>query len=44
MQRAREILARDNPAAFSPDVDARIRAEFKNLVAGDATPERMISN
>jgi trimethylamine--corrinoid protein Co-methyltransferase len=38
MQRVREILTRDNPAAFSPDVDARIRAEFEELVAGDAVP------
>jgi len=36
MQRVRDILRRDNPAAFSPDVDARIRAEFEGLVAGDA--------
>jgi trimethylamine--corrinoid protein Co-methyltransferase len=36
MQRVREILTRDNPAVFSPDVDARIRAEFEGLVAGDA--------
>ena len=35
MQRVREILVRDNPAVFSPDVDARIRAEFEGLVAGD---------
>jgi len=33
-----DILTRDNPAVFAPDVDARIRAEFKDLVAGDATP------
>ncbi|MBE9471013.1 MAG: hypothetical protein IMY75_02730, partial [Chloroflexi bacterium] len=38
MQRVREILTRDNPAVFSPDVDARIRAEFEGLVAGDAVP------
>jgi trimethylamine--corrinoid protein Co-methyltransferase len=38
MQRVREILAYDNPAVFSPDVDARIRAEFEDLVAGDALP------
>ena len=38
MQRVREILTRDNPAVFSPDVDARIRAEFESLVAGDAVP------
>jgi trimethylamine--corrinoid protein Co-methyltransferase len=36
MQRVREILARDNPAVFAPEVDARIRAEFMDLVAGDA--------
>ena len=36
MRRVREILTRDNPAVFSPDVDARIRAEFEDLVAGDA--------
>jgi trimethylamine--corrinoid protein Co-methyltransferase len=33
MRRVRDILQRDNPAVFSPDVDARIRAEFQNLVA-----------
>jgi trimethylamine--corrinoid protein Co-methyltransferase len=38
MQRVRDILTRDNPAGFSPDVDARIRAEFANLVAGTLTP------
>ena len=36
MQRVRDILRRDNPATFSPDVDARIRTEFEGLVAGDA--------
>jgi trimethylamine--corrinoid protein Co-methyltransferase len=39
MQRVRDILTRDNPATFSPDVDARIRAEFEGLVAGDAAIE-----
>jgi trimethylamine--corrinoid protein Co-methyltransferase len=39
MRRVHEILARDNPALFAPDVDARIRAEFEGLVAGDATVE-----
>jgi trimethylamine--corrinoid protein Co-methyltransferase len=39
MRRVREILTRDNPAVFSPDVDARIRAEFEGLVAGDAVLE-----
>jgi trimethylamine--corrinoid protein Co-methyltransferase len=37
LQRAKDILQRDNPAVFSPDVDAQIRAEFADLVAGDAT-------
>jgi trimethylamine--corrinoid protein Co-methyltransferase len=36
MERVREILARDNPAVFAPEVDARVRAEFVGLVAGDA--------
>ena len=30
-QRAREILARPSPAAFSPDVEARIQTEFAGL-------------
>ncbi len=38
MRRVREILTRDNPAVFSPEVDARIRAEFVGLVAGDSVP------
>lgn len=37
MRKAHEILSRDNPAVFSPDVDARIRAEFEDLVSGNAT-------
>ncbi|OQY30250.1 MAG: hypothetical protein B6I38_07560 [Anaerolineaceae bacterium 4572_5.1] len=36
MQRVHEILSRDNPAVFSPDLDAQIQAEFEGLVAGDA--------
>jgi trimethylamine--corrinoid protein Co-methyltransferase len=32
MRRVRDILRRDNPAVFAPDVDARIRAEFGDLV------------
>jgi trimethylamine--corrinoid protein Co-methyltransferase len=36
MAKVRDILTRDNPAVFSPDVDARIRAEFAGLVAGEA--------
>lgn len=38
MRRAREILTRHNPAVFAPDVEARIRAEFEGLVAGDSVP------
>jgi len=38
MHRARDILTRDNPAVFSPDIDARIRAAFAGLVTGDSTP------
>lgn len=37
MQRAREILLRDGPSVFSPEVDAQIRAEFAGIVAGDAS-------
>jgi trimethylamine--corrinoid protein Co-methyltransferase len=37
MARVREILRRDNPAVFAPEVDARIRSEFADLVPGDAT-------
>jgi trimethylamine--corrinoid protein Co-methyltransferase len=36
LERAREILSRDNPAALAPEVEARIRAAFSDLVAGDA--------
>ena len=36
MRRVHEILSRDNPVVFSPNLDARIWAEFKGLVAGDA--------
>jgi trimethylamine--corrinoid protein Co-methyltransferase len=38
MGRVREILTRDNPAVFSADVEARIRAEFTDLIAGEAVP------
>jgi len=40
LARAREILARDNPAVFSAEVDERIRAEFKILVPGISSPLR----
>jgi trimethylamine--corrinoid protein Co-methyltransferase len=38
MLKVREILCRDNPAVFSAEVDARVRAAFKGLVAGDSRP------
>jgi trimethylamine--corrinoid protein Co-methyltransferase len=38
MKRVHEILGRENPAVFSPEVDARIRAELKGLVTGDSVP------
>ncbi|HSF81278.1 MAG TPA: trimethylamine methyltransferase family protein [Anaerolineales bacterium] len=38
MRKAREILSRQNPAAFSPELDALIRAEFPGVVAGEAEP------
>jgi trimethylamine:corrinoid methyltransferase-like protein len=41
LSRARDILARDNPAVFAAEVDERIRAEFKNLVPGVSTPLRI---
>jgi trimethylamine--corrinoid protein Co-methyltransferase len=38
MQVARDILTSANPVAFSPEVDARVRAAFPGLVRGDSTP------
>jgi len=38
MRRVRDILTHDNPAVFSADMDAEIRAEFVGLVAGGSTP------
>ncbi len=38
MQRAKDILTRDNHAVFAPEVDARIRAEFAGMVVGDSNP------
>jgi len=37
MQRVHEILSHDNPAVFPPEVEARIRAAFPGLVAGNST-------
>lgn len=36
LHRAHEILSLDNPASFSAEVDARIRAHFEGLVEGDS--------
>jgi trimethylamine--corrinoid protein Co-methyltransferase len=36
IQRVREILSRDNPAVFSPDVDTEIQKAFVGLVAGNS--------
>lgn len=38
MARVKEILTRDNPAVFSPDVDARIRSHYVGMVSGESTP------
>jgi trimethylamine--corrinoid protein Co-methyltransferase len=38
MQRVKQILTRDNPAVFSPDVDALLREEFTGMVDGNSTP------
>jgi trimethylamine---corrinoid protein Co-methyltransferase len=35
MQRANEILARNTDSLFSPEEEARIRAEFKELIPGN---------
>ena len=37
LKQVRDILRRGNPAVFSPDVDALIRAQFQDLVAGDSS-------
>jgi trimethylamine:corrinoid methyltransferase-like protein len=36
LNKAFDILSQPNSAAFDPDVDARIRAAFEGMVAGDA--------
>jgi trimethylamine--corrinoid protein Co-methyltransferase len=38
MMRVKDILTRDNPADFSPEVDARIRAEFVGMISGKSVP------
>jgi trimethylamine--corrinoid protein Co-methyltransferase len=36
--RVQEILTRDNPAVFSPEIDAQIQARFIGMVSGDSKP------
>jgi hypothetical protein len=38
MQRVRDILTRDAPSLFSPDVDARLRSEFAGMVIAEFAP------
>jgi trimethylamine--corrinoid protein Co-methyltransferase len=38
MRRVRDILTREAPTLFSPEVDARLRAEFAGMVAATFTP------
>jgi trimethylamine--corrinoid protein Co-methyltransferase len=38
MKKVQEILTHDNPAAFPEELDARIKAEFPGIVAGDSVP------
>jgi trimethylamine--corrinoid protein Co-methyltransferase len=38
LQLAKAILTRDNPAAFSPELDAEIRGAFSGMVSGDSVP------
>lgn len=38
LRKAKEILTRANLALLPPEVDARIRAEFPGMVAGDSLP------
>ena len=38
LKRVKEILTRDNPAVFSPEMDAKIRLAFPGIVAGEALP------
>lgn len=38
LKKVKEILTHDNPAVFSPEMDAKVRAMFPGIVAGDSTP------
>jgi trimethylamine--corrinoid protein Co-methyltransferase len=39
VEEANRILSKENPARFSDELDAKVRAHFPNLVAGDAVWE-----
>ncbi|MCP5366264.1 MAG: trimethylamine methyltransferase family protein [Hyphomicrobiales bacterium] len=38
LEQVRAVLTRPNPRALAPEVDARVRAAFDGLVAGDSVP------
>jgi len=38
MRQAKDILTRENPAAFPPELDQRVRAAFPGIVPGDSIP------
>ncbi|UCD41240.1 MAG: trimethylamine methyltransferase family protein [Chloroflexota bacterium] len=38
MMRVKDILTRDNPAGFSPEVDHQIRSEFVGMISGASVP------
>jgi hypothetical protein len=38
MLRVRDILTRDAPSLFSPEVDARLREEFAGMIAATFEP------
>lgn len=38
MRRVRDILTRDAPSLFSPDVDARLRQEFAGMICAEFSP------
>ncbi|MGB3702900.1 MAG: trimethylamine methyltransferase family protein [Anaerolineales bacterium] len=38
MKRVKEILTQDNPAIFSPEIDAQIQAKFIGMVSGESKP------
>lgn len=40
MARVKDILTKDNPAVFSPELDAQIKSQFVGMVSGDSTPPK----